>query len=231
MLIISEELKNKYKNYKYKVYSIEPLAEGVECYSSINDVNKNNIFYVSHVNANNIKYNNGKFYFTEDALSDTADWFPAQIINVCNNFIPYKKRNNIKCVSQLNNNIGKSIKSNKCIVDVSNMSAFNGINEDASIFEYRVYLTLFNDYTIKQLVFDRYDLFTIKIKSSKYDLVAKLQDANFLKSKDFVIINNLRKNNENIKIGVVLKSTEDKSNIEYGYLYINMNNLISIKWK
>jgi hypothetical protein len=213
---------NEIRQDKYKVYSKEPMSENVECFSSSDSFAHDEKFYITSVNANHIRHDNGKFYYTNEDLSSTIDWFPAHVIPIGNTFV--------KCKSK-KYKIGTVIGSDKFIVDVSGMPAFNGVNEDASIFEYRFYITLFNDYNVKQIIYDRYNLFDLKIKSSKYDLVAKLQNANLLKPNDFVVINNKRKDDESVCIGIVIKDSGDRYKpTEYGYVYINMSNIISIKW-
>lgn len=230
MIEISESKLNKLKNCKYKVYSKGPLTEGCECFSSSKSFESNEPFCITAVNASNIKHDNGKFYYTTEDLSEVADWFPAQILDVCNNFTPCKKRKSVKCTTQVGDNVGKSIKSNKCIIDVGGMPAFNGVNEDLSVYEYRFYLTLFNDFTVKQCQYERRNLYDAIFKSSKYDLPAKLQNSDFLKSKDFTIINLRRENEESVPVGLIIKEDNNKYNLEYGKVYINMDNKISIIW-
>lgn len=222
MLIISDKLLNETRDSKYKVYSKAPLDNNVECFSSSNSFKNSDKFYITATPISHIRYTDGKFYYTSEDLSSTADWFPAHVIPIGNTFVKCKGKKH---------KIGTVIGSNKCVVDVSGLPAFNGVNEDISIYEYRFYITLFNNYTIKQIIYDRYNLFDLKLKSSKYDLVSKLQNANLIKPNEFVMINNKRKDEESVRIGVVIKESGDKSrSIEYGDVYINMNNIISIKW-
>lgn len=223
MLVISENILDKYKNSKYVVYSKEKLSDGVECFSSKADLNESESYFITSVGLNHIQSSNGKFYYTEDDLSNSIDWFPAQIIDVGTKF-----KKSCKKKSKL----GTAIKSNKCIVDVSGLPAFKGCtNEDISVNEYRFYLTLFNDYTIEQVRYERHDLYDAQFKSSKYDLVSKLQDSDFLKSKDFKIINSKREKDESVQVGLIVKEDTDNSySIDYGRVFINMNNQVSIVW-
>lgn len=230
MLQISEDIKNNLLKIKYKVYSKEPLREGVECYSSSNLLNKSETIYLTSISADHIKPNNGKFYYTEESMCDVADFWPKQILNIGTEFVKSKNNAKQKCVSIVSDKCGKVIGSNKCVVDVSNLPAFN---EDLSVYEYRLYLTLFNKYTIKQCKYDRHDLYDAKFKSSKYDLQSKVQNSDFLKSKDFVMINDRRKEEESVPVGIILREEPENSKytIEYGTVYINMDNKISIVWK
>lgn len=220
MLVISEKLTNEIKYTKYKVYSRGPVSDGCECFSSSKPFKDDESFCITSVPMNHIKHDNGRFYYTKEDLSSTIDWFPAHVIPIGNMFVRCGKKKH---------KIGTVIDSDKFVVDVSGMPAFN---EDATIYEYRFYITLFNDYTIKQIIYDRYNLFDLKINSSKYDLVSKLQNANLIKPNEFVVINDKRKNDESVCIGIVIKDNEKDKNkpTEYGYVYINMSNIISIKW-
>ena len=229
MLKISESKLRELKESKYKVYSKGPLVEGCECFGSSKSFKSNEPFCITSVSAANIKHSNGKFYYTTEDLSEVADWFPAQILDIGKNFVPCKKRKT-KCTSEVGDDCGRSIKSNKCIVDVSGMPAFNGVNEDLSVYEYRFYLTLFNDYTIKQCQYERHNLHDASFKSSKYDLPAKLQNSDFLKSKDFKVINVRREKEESVPVGLIVKEDNNKYAIEYGRVYINMDNKVSIVW-
>ena len=223
MLIISEKKLSEYKFNKYKVYSKEPLAEGVECFSSSKSFKNDEPFYITSVNTAHIRHDNGRFYYTEEDLSTTVDWFPAHIIPIGSTFKQCSKRRR-----KLN------ISSDKCIVDVSGLPAFsNCTNEDITVNDYKFYLTLFNDYTVEQCQFERHHLYDAQFKSSKYDLPAKLQNSEFLKSKDFTMINSHRETEESVKVGLVLKENlaETDRNIEYGEVYVNMDNKISIIWK
>jgi hypothetical protein len=227
MLVLSESKLNKLRESKYIVYSKEPLKEGVECFSSSESFNSNEPFCITNVHSKNIRHKDGKFYYTNEDLSATADWFPASVINVHNTFVKCDKRKKQRCVSQINDECGKSIKSNKYLIDVSNLPAFN---EEASVHEYRFYLTLFNDYTVKQCQYDRKRLYDAKFTSSKYDLPMKFQNSNFLKSKDFKVINVRRAEEESVPVGLVIKDSDNKYDLEYGTVYINMENKISIIW-
>lgn len=224
MLVLSENKLNELKNNKYVVYSKCPLDEGIECLCSNDSFNSNDTFYVKNVKANHIKHDNGKFYYTEDDLSTTIDWFPAQLLPINSKFTKSKSRKS---------KIGSCIKSNKCIVDVSGLPSFNGIetNEDATVNEYRLYITLFNNYTVAQCQFERHNLFDAQFKSSKYDLVSKIQNSDFLKSNDFVVINSKRCTEESVAVALVIKENKNGlKNSEYGDVYINMDNKISIIW-
>ena len=110
------------------------------------------------------------------------------------------------------------------------LPAFNDVNEDISIHEYRFYLTLFNDYTVKQCQYERHNLHDAMFKSSKYDLPSKLQNSDLLKSKDFKIINARRSQEESVPVGLIIKEDNSKYSLEYGKVYINMENKISIVW-
>lgn len=224
MLVISEEKLSLLKENKYKVYSKEPLIDGIECFKSSESFSHDEKFYITSVPINNIKHHNGKFVFTTEDLSTYADWFPASVIKVQNHFSPCKK---------VKSHIGKVIKSDKCLVDVSQLPAFNTLaNEDYTVNEYRFYLTLFNDYTVKQCKYDRHDLHDAMFKSSKYDLASKIQNSNFLKSKDFKMINYKRQNDESVKVGLVIKEADStKYSVEYADVYINMENKISVVWQ
>lgn len=231
MIKISESKLNRLKNCKYRVYSKGPLVEGSECFTSSKCFASNEPFCITAVSASNIKQDNGKFYYTTESLDETADWFPAQILDVGNNFIPCKKRKPTKCTTVVGDDVGKKIDGQGCIVDISGLPAFNGVNEDLSVFEYRFYLTLFNEYTVKQCQYERHNLQDATFTSSKYDLPAKLQNSDFLKSKDFTIINVRRENEESVPVGLIIKEDNNKYSIEYGKVYINMNNKISIVWQ
>ena len=211
------------RDITFNVYSNQVLSEGVECFGTYEKMNGNN-FYITSVKAKNIVTKNGKFYYTEEDLNSVSDFWPAHIINLTSNFKPSKKKK-----------VG--IKSNKCIVDVSGLPAFNKLavttNEDITVNDYRFFITLFNNFTVKQCRYDRYNLYDAKFKSSKYDLVSKMQNSDFLKSKDFTMININRSKDENVPIGIVIKESDNSmlnTGIEYGIVYLNMNNQLSIIW-
>lgn len=231
MLVLSDEKLEKLRSRKYKVYSKEPLVEGSECFNSSKCFNSDEKFCITNVSAKNIKHNcnDNKFYYTVEDLSNVADWFPTSIISVSNNFVSCNKNKKLKYVTQIENNTGKSVISKKCIIDTSKLPAFCGINEDLSVYEYRFYLTLFNDYTVKQCQYERHNLQDATFTSSKYDLTYKLQNSNFLKSKDFKIINVKRSDEESVFIGLII-SEPTNNFIDYGRVYINMENKISIIW-
>lgn len=226
MIVLSESKINELKNQKYKVYSKEPLHEGCECFCSSKSFGSSEPFCITSVYANNIKHENGRFFYTEDDLSKVSDWWPKHLLPIQGMFVACGKKRKDK------------IASNKCIVDVSGLPAFNGVtedqaatNEDVSIHEYRFYLTLFNDYTIKQVQYERHNLYDAQFTSSKFDLPNKLQNSDFLKSKDFKMINSRRGEEENVQVGLIVKEdVENKYTIEYGRVYINMENQISIMW-
>ena len=221
MIIISEEFKSSVKYIRYKVYSKHELSDGEECFNS-NESFDTDLFYITNVPVSNIKHINGKFFYTKEDLSTTADWFPAHVLHINNVFKKCKK---------VSNKLGKSISSKNCLIDVSDMPAFNGVNEDASINHYKLYITLFNDFSVKQCLYDRAKLFDAEFNSSKYDLPAKVQNSNFLKSKDFTMINYKRQDDESVKVGLIIKDmSSDDRTIEYGTIYINMENKISIIW-
>ena len=224
MLILSENKINELKNKKCRVYSKESLSDGVECFSSSESLGES--YYISFISAGNIKYDEGKFYYTEESLSDVADFWPKHLLPVVGAFISKKSKNPAK-----QSKSGKLSKS--FIVDASGLPAFNSIqtNEDLSVYEYRFYLTLFNEYTIKQCRYERHNLYDAKFKSSKYDLTTKLQSSDFLKSKDFKMINYMRKDSETIPVGLIVKEEKENSyEIEYGTVFIDMNNKVSIIW-
>ena len=226
MIEVSEDKLNELKNSRYRVYSVGELTDGCECFSSNKSLGSES-FCVTSVKSTNIKCDNDRFYYTTDDLSNAADWFPAQLIKISNNFVPCRNCKYVNGAKKVGNNVGKSISSNKCIVDVSNLPAFN---EDLSVYEYRFYLTLFNDYSVKQCRYERFNLYDAIYKSSKYDLVSRLQNSDFLKSKDFVVINSERETKETVPVGLVINCSSDKYNIEYGTVYINMDNQVSIVW-
>jgi hypothetical protein len=229
MIVISEDKKNELKSTKYKVYSLSPMSEGVECFGSSKQFASTDKFYITAVNANHIKYESGKFYYTNEDLSDVADWWPAHILPTSKNFKKCKEPK-IKCATKVGDDVGRKIDGYGCLVDVSGLPAFNGVNEDITVSEYRFYLTLFNEYTVKQLRYERHDLFDAKFESSKFDLAAKMQSADFLKPKDFKMINYKRKDTETVNVGIVLKESSDKYSMEYGIVFIDMNNMISVRW-
>ena len=230
MLVLSESKLNKLRENKYKVYSKEPLKEGIECFCNSESFKSDEPFCITSVSSKNIRHKDGKFYYTNEDLSTTADWFPAHVIPMGNMFTPCGKHRKQKCVSQVDDKCGKSVKSDKCLIDTSGLPAFNDVNEDLSIYEYRFYLTLFNDYTVKQCQYERRNLHDAMFKSSKYDLPSKLQNSDFLKSKDFKIINARRAQEESVPVGLIIKEDNNTYSLEYGKVYINMDNKISIVW-
>lgn len=233
MLIISKEKLSDLKLEKYRIYTKEAVRDGIECFSSLDDIDKSEAFCSAVVPINHIKYSNAdnKFYYTKEDLSDYADWYKAHVLPAIKKFKKYNYHDN--CTSKVGDDVGKKIDSYGCIVDASDLPAFQGveINENSAVYEYRFYLTLFNKYTIKQIKYDRHDLYDYKLQSSKFDLASKLQNSDFLKSKDFKIINYLRKNNELVPVGIILKEdSAEKYSVEYGTVFIDMNNLIVINW-
>lgn len=224
MLCVSENIINKYKYLKCKIYTKEPVADGCECFFSKKSI-KRNTYFTEYVHTYNIKHENGRFYYTNENLSNVADWWPKHMFPIIGAY-----------VSSDEDNKNKKKRKNSFIVDVSELPAFNGsmfdnVNEDVSMHEYRLYITLFNNYTLKQCQFDRFKLCDAKFNSTKYDLVAKIQSSDFLKSKDFTVINIKRKTDESVLIGIVVKTPEDgEYSNEYGKVYINMENKISIVW-
>lgn len=230
MLVLSKSILNKLRESKYKVYSKAPLKEGDECFCNSESFKPDEPFCITSVSSKNICHKDGRFYYTNEDLSATADWFPAHVIPICNMFTPCGKNKKQKYVSQVDNKYGKSIKSNKYLIDTNLLPAFNDVNEDISIYEYRFYLTLFNDYTVKQCQYERHNLHDATFKSSKYDLPSKLQNSDFLKSKDFKIINARRAQEESVPVGLIIKEDNSKYSLEYGKVYIDMENKISIVW-
>ena len=57
-----------------------------------------------------------------------------------------------------------------------------------------------------------------------------MQSTDFLKQKDFKMINYKRKDTENVIIGILLKEGTDKYSMDYGVVSIDMNNVLSLKW-
>lgn len=229
MIVISEDKKNELRSIKYKVYSLSPISEGVECFGSSVEFSSTDKFYITSVNANHIKHESGRFYYTNEDLSDVSDWWPAHILPTNRKFKKCKEPK-IAYATKVGDSVGRKIDGYGCLVDVSGIQAFNGVNEDIKVYEYRLYLTLFNDYTVKQLRYERHDLFDARFESSKFDLAAKMQNADFLKPKDFKMINYKRKDAETVNVGIVLKESSDKYSMEYGVVFIDMNNMLSVKW-
>lgn len=226
MTLYCDSLLEKYKNCKFKVYVQNEVFEGCECLPN-NQCNTK--LYIKYIEGNHIKHENGKFYFTNEDLSIYDDFFGKHLFPVIGAFVESGKDVQVKGTKKVKNSIGKKISSNKFIVDTSGLPAFT--NEDLQVFEYRFYLTLFKDISIKEAQYDRFELYDAKFKSSKYDLVAKMQSSDFLKSKDFKMINSLRKNTENIEIGLIMKNDPASKYIcDYGKVYINMQNKITIIW-
>lgn len=207
-------------NYRYSkctIFSKEPFIDGCECFNSNESLDED--YYVKTVKLCNIKHVNGKFYYTTEDLYKYADQYPEDMLPVIGAFVKSKK--------------GKRKVSKSFITDVSGLPAFNVCTacEDVKIHTYRLYITLFNDFNVKQCRYDRYKLYDALYKSSKYDLESKIQNSEFLKSKDFTVINLKRKDKESIPVALVLQEPEDDeySNV-YGTLFIDMNNILSIKW-
>lgn len=237
MLYVNNKVIEEAKNTKYRVYSNEPLQEGVECFPTLNKCIDKDTYYVTSVKAENIRCDksNGKyrFYFTNEDLSAVADWFPAHVIPIGTKFVKAKKKAPIfKYAKVVDDNVGKKIDGQGCLVDISQLPAFNvdTTNEDLVINDYKFYLTLFKEYTISQCIYERSKLYDAKITSSKYDLATKLQNSDFLKSKDFTVINLRRSKLESVPVGYIIKDSKDKYVVEYGTVYIDMNNIVSIKW-
>ena len=220
MIIISEERVNELLNRKFTVYTKEPLHEGCECFTSNETFDKSSSYYISDIKVSNIRHNSGKFYYTKEDLNTVADMWPAdELMPIIGAFSSAKKHKLAKA----------------CLVDASMMPAFNGsqftTNEDLTVNEYRFYLTLFNDYSVKQCQYERHNLYDAMFKSSKFDLPSRIQNSNFLKSKDFTVINYRRKEIESVPVGWIIKEdTNNKYTVEYGKVYINMDNQIAIIW-
>lgn len=222
MLVLSKSKLKELKSELYQVYHKAPLTDGSECFSSAREFNRNESFCVSSVKAENIKSCEGKYYYTTEDLSSTSDWWPAHIIDINTTFKKCKK---------VKSHLGTVINDDKCLVDVSGLPAFNGVNEDLTINNYKFYLTLFKEYTVKQCQYERKGLHDAAFKSSKYDLIAKMQNSNFLKSKDFKVINIRRQEVENVKVGLIIKEdAHTEYGIDYGTVYLNMDNQVSIIW-
>jgi len=224
MIFVKDELIKEAKNTKYRVYSKSPLHEGVECFPCATQFEGKDTYFITSVKTENIRCDKSsgacKFYYTNEDLSEVADWFPAHVIPIGTKFVKIKK-NKKPCIGSYN-----------CLVDVSQLPAFNTdtTNEDVAVNEYKFFLTLFNEYTISQCIYERNKLYDAKVTSSKYDLPAKLQNSDFLKSKDFTVINVRRNEMETVPVGLIVKESTDKYVIEYGTVFIDMNNIISIKW-
>lgn len=227
MLVLSDRLINEMKEHIYKVYVKRVLREGCECFKSRFKCNEKLCIY--KVKAKNLVYNEGRLFYTE-GLEDSSDWYPAQLININNFFEPVSGKKKKTCTSVLSKDKGKVIDSDRYIVDVSGMSSFKGINEELIVSEYKLFITLFKNYSVKECLYNRQDLCDATFTSTKYDLTDKLQNSDFLKSKDFVIINNRRSEEENIPVGLIIKTDGNDYSLEYGTVYINMNNILYIKW-
>ena len=230
MLILSENKLNYYKNYIVNVYTNEPLYNGCECFATSESLDGK--YYKSKVSACNIKYNDGRFYYSNEDLSQYADWFQADMLPIIGAFVSsepmYKYNKKYKCNTLVKRKpSGKLSKS--FIVDAASMPAF--FNEDITVNDYRYFNTLFHEYTIEQVLYERYKLFDAKFKASKFDLVNKMQNSNFLQSKDFKMINSQRQYKESVYIGYIVKENkDDEIGVDYGYVYIDMNNKLSIIW-
>ena len=230
MLILSENKLNYYKNYIVNVYTNEPLYNGCECFATSESLDGK--YYKSKVSACNIKHNDGKFYYSNEDLSQYADWFQADMLPIIGAFVSsepmYKYNKKYKCNTLVKQKpSGKLSKS--FIVDAASMPAF--FNEDITVNDYRYFNTLFHEYTIEQVLYERYKLFDAKFKASKFDLVNKMQNSNFLQSKDFKMINSQRQYKESVYIGYIVKENkDDEIGVDYGYVYIDMNNKLSIIW-
>ena len=230
MLILSENKLNYYKNYIVNVYTNEPLYNGCECFATSESLDGK--YYKSKVSACNIKHKDGKFYYSNEDLSQYADWFQADMLPIIGAFVSsepvYKYNKKYKC-----NKLVKQKPSGKLsksfIVDAASMPAF--FNEDITVNDYRYFNTLFHEYTIEQVLYERYKLFDAKFKASRFDLVNKMQNSNFLQSKDFKMINSQRQYKESVYIGYIVKENKDgEIGVDYGYVYIDMNNKLSIIW-
>ena len=219
MLILSENKLNYYKNYIVNVYTKEPLYNGCECFSTSESLDGK--YYKSKVSACNIKHNDGKFYYSNEDLSQYADWFQADMLPIIGAFVSsepmYKYNKKYKC-----NTLVKQKPSGKLS---------KSFIVDATVNDYRYFNTLFHEYTIEQVLYERYKLFDAKFKASKFDLVNKMQNSNFLQSKDFKMINSQRQYKESVYIGYIVKENKDgEIGVDYGYVYIDMNNKLSIIW-
>ena len=178
MLILSENKLNYYKNYIVNVYTNEPLYNGCECFATSESLDGK--YYKSKVSACNIKYNDGRFYYSNEDLSQYADWFQADMLPIIGAFVSsepvYKYNKKYKCNTLVKQKpSGKLSKS--FMVDAASMPAF--FNEDITVNDYRYFNTLFHEYTIEQVLYERYKLFDAKFKASRFDLVNKMQNSNF----------------------------------------------------
>lgn len=228
MLSLTDNLIKNLKRVQYAVYSLEPLREGVECFPlpPKNIGSNDKIPYcLTSVSVNNIKHDSGRFYYTSEDLSSYADWYPAHALNVGSKFTR-SKLPKTKCTSKVSDKLGRVIGSDRFLVDVSGMPAF----EDSHVTDYYFYSTLFNDYSIKQIRHEREKLYDLKITCSKYDLTNRLQNSDILRQKDFTIINTERMRSEDVKVGIVTELDNKNINMEYGTVFINMNNLFFILW-
>ena len=229
MLTLSDKIIKNIKKTQYAVYSLDPLREGVECFPAppmkgIGDIEKTP-YCLTSVRVNNIKHDSGRFYYTSEDLSSYADWYPAHVMIVGNTFTRSKSPKT-KCTTQVSDRLGRVIGSDRFLVDVSGMPAF----EDSHVVDYYFYNTLFNDYSIKQIRHEREKLYDLKLTCSKYDLTIRLQNSDILRQKDFTIINTERTNSEDVKIGIVTEHDDKNINMEYGTVFINMNNLLFVLW-
>lgn len=213
----------------YLVYTENDICDGCECFYSDETLESS---HVNYINAEHIMYDQSKnkFYYTEDDLSLYDDFFSKHLMPVIGKFTQAKNKHK-KLYTTIKKHDTKI--SNHGIVDVSGLPAFNvsNTNEDAEISEYRLYITLFNDYTVKQCQYERKALYDAKFKSSKFELESKIQNSSFLKSKDFTVINLKRKDSESVAVGLIIKEqNNDEYTLEYGTVTIDMNNILSIKW-
>lgn len=230
MLVLSESKLNHYKNYIIHVYTDRPLCNGCECFATSEPFDDK--YYKSEVSACNIKHKNGKFYYSNEDLSQYADWFQADMLPIIGAFVSsgpmYKYNKKYKCNTLVKQkHSGKLSKS--FMVDAASMPAF--FNEDITVNEYRYFNTLFHEYTIEQILYERFKLFDAKFKASRFDLINKMQNSNFLQSKDFKMINSQRQYKESVYIGYIVKENKDAEiGVDYGYVYIDMSNKLSIIW-
>lgn len=232
MLELSDELYRKLCKKKVRAFFKDYPNNGVECFASINEKDLDSDYFVKTVYAGDIMcYEDGSYHL------DYSD-IKKDVLPIIGAFTPcrkHKKQKSVskqRCASQVDDNVGKKIDGQGCLVDVSQLPAFNTdtTNEDVAVNEYKFFLTLFNEYTISQCIYERNKLYDAKVTSSKYDLPAKLQNSDFLKSKDFTVINVRRNEMETVPVGLIVKESADKYVIEYGTVFIDMNNIVSIKW-
>ena len=91
MIIISEEFKSSVKDIRYKVYSKHMLTDGEECFNS-NESFDTDLFYITNVPVSNIRYINGKFYYTKEDYRK-AQYYLRQVVAINPNDSSIRKLN------------------------------------------------------------------------------------------------------------------------------------------